>query len=363
MNIDVLIVGGGPAGVIAATVLAGRGRDVLVIDNGKSRFGHGELLSPLGAALLNNIDNRLFDPANHLCTSRLLSDWGESRTIVAMTNPHNNRSAWHLDRRSFDLGIERVALLKGAQFKRGERLKSSVRCHHRGIWEVELTDGSAYTSRLLLDATGQNCSVARHNGGQRIVLDRMVATTAVLGTSSGECEFRIQSRPDGWWFATMIPGQKVVACFLTDAHYLPVGASERRRFWLQQLEAAPKIREYATLTETFEIKSTPAGSGYLESAIGDGWLAIGDAALSVDPLASAGLANSIRTSRMAALAADAVLAGEHRLLGAYQRYTRRMAENSEITRRAYYAMEQRWSSSFWMERHGARRLNVEVGIG
>lgn len=350
MNVDVLILGGGPAGVIAATVLAGRGRDVLIVDGGRRRWEHGELLSMPGAAMLNAIDPRLFEPGSHLPTSRIHSDWGASRTIVTMTNPSNHRAAWHLDRRSFDLDLERAALLKGARIKRGAKLRSSVRSSHRGVWEIELNDGSLCSSKLVIDATGRNCSFARHNGGTRIVLDRMIAATAVLDSPSNECEFRIQSRPDGWWYATMVPGKRVVASFLTEAHSLPDGASERRRYWLEQLEGAPKIKDYVSVPETFEINATPAGSGYLDSTIGDGWLAVGDAALTVDPLASAGIANAIKTGRLAALAADATLAGEHRLLGAYQRHTQTMAENSEITKRAYYSIERRWNSSFWAKR-------------
>ncbi|MDB5295487.1 MAG: Dehydrogenase flavoprotein LodB [Phycisphaerales bacterium] len=95
-----------------------------------------------------------------------------------------------------------------------------------------------------------------------------------------------------------------------------------------------------------------AGSSYLTSFYGDGWVAAGDAAASFDPLSSQGLVTAMATGRAAATAilnheagdGDAMAWYAAALEGEIRRYMRQ--------RTAYYGMECRWPDApFWQRRH------------
>jgi hypothetical protein len=64
-----------------------------------------------------------------------------------------------------------------------------------------------------------------------------------------------------------------------------------------------------------------------------------------------GLAHGLESGRLGGLAVDAALAGESRLVAAYERVVTRRVDESEILRQRYYAAESRWSENpFWAQR-------------
>src|SRR5207248_5673450 len=85
----------------------------------------------------------------------------------------------------------------------------------------------------------------------------------------------------------------------------------------------------------------PCGSSRLLPCQGDGWLAVGDAAFTMQPLASAGVAKAIRDARRVA---------EHIYRGS-SNYERRQAEDLHSYSRqlvAHYELERRWvGAPFW----------------
>jgi flavin-dependent dehydrogenase len=85
------------------------------------------------------------------------------------------------------------------------------------------------------------------------------------------------------------------------------------------------------------------------------WLAVGDAALAVDPVSGSGVLRALRTARAAADAVRELLDGardRREVLAAYEH-----ARDSECTsylleRTHYYAAEERFRTSFWQRRRG-----------
>jgi hypothetical protein len=70
----------------------------------------------------------------------------------------------------------------------------------------------------------------------------------------------------------------------------------------------PMLRETGFSPET-ALSVTAANSARLAETAGDGWIAIGDAALSFDPIASRGLFNALYTAWSGAMACHDVLTG------------------------------------------------------
>src|SRR5207244_3275274 len=90
---------------------------------------------------------------------------------------------------------------------------------------------------------------------------------------------------------------------------------------------------------------------------GEGWLAVGDAACSFDPLSSLGLCNALESGRLAALAIDRAMRGDSSALSSYGATLKIRFDEFERLRLAYYAVERRWpASQFWARRHEGLRL-------
>jgi hypothetical protein len=92
---------------------------------------------------------------------------------------------------------------------------------------------------------------------------------------------------------------------------------------------------------------------------GDGWLAVGDAAASHDPLSASGIARALDSGAHAAVAIHALLArGDEAPLAAYAERQTRGFELYCDTWARYYQIEQRWPGSpFWSRRH--RRVTLD----
>src|SRR6185369_17631905 len=99
------------------------------------------------------------------------------------------------------------------------------------------------------------------------------------------------------------------------------------------------------------VRGVDAASGRLNVFSGDDWLAVGDAALSFDPLSSQGIFNAVYTGMKAGHALHAALAGDE---GEIRRYGLQLEAIHRAYRRnlaAFYAHETRWPHhAFWRRR-------------
>src|SRR5258706_8390789 len=101
-----------------------------------------------------------------------------------------------------------------------------------------------------------------------------------------------------------------------------------------------------------EASFTAANSAILDPSVGDGWLAIGDAAISFDPLSSQGLLNALFTGLAAAESAETHLKGDLHSLSSYSQIIRGIGDSYQRQLAYYYASETRWPEApFWQRRH------------
>ncbi|MBN9507503.1 MAG: hypothetical protein J0I21_00145, partial [Alphaproteobacteria bacterium] len=97
----------------------------------------------------------------------------------------------------------------------------------------------------------------------------------------------------------------------------------------------------------------------LDRAAGDGWLAVGDAALAFDPLSSQGLLNALYTGLCAAEAAGRMLAGADRAAEDYAQTIGALWATYERHLAHYYRQERRWPTSpFWARRAGPQVVSL-----
>jgi flavin-dependent dehydrogenase len=102
----------------------------------------------------------------------------------------------------------------------------------------------------------------------------------------------------------------------------------------------------------------PANTSRLDHAVGDGWLAVGDAAFSFDPLSAQGILTSLYTGIKAGETLVEHLAGNLDALANYGYYGDVIYNAYLRNRSTYYMLEERWTERpFWRRR---RPLTGEI---
>lgn len=365
-GVDVLVLGGGPGGMALALTLARHGRLSVAVtersDYSAPRIG--ETLSPGVVPLLHHLGLWSgFCASGHQTSYGTAAAWGsdEVQSRDYLYTPHG--PGWHLDRARFDAHLATSAEEAGARVWRGTH-PSAVR-REGETWVASLVgpDGpGTVRARFVVDATGRRASFARAQGALPRAYDRQVAVAAVVPTDGGDDSFTlVESRPDGWWYSARLPHHvgppaRIVA-FLTDTDRVRAGGLGTLAGWTAALDQARHTRAHLLTPEAARgLRVHPARSSLLGRAPGaaaaTGWLAVGDAALSVDPLSASGIARALDGGIRAAGGVEAWLRrGDGTLLDAYELHLQRTFAAYLQTRAAYCALERRWAGEpFWRRR-------------
>lgn len=321
----VVVVGGGPAGSAFAITAARCGHDVVLYDDGRRLrswpgeslpAGGGELAaSVFGAAILDG----------HLRAYGTAAAWGSSELVTHDYMGHWAGNGWILDRARFDELARDLAAESGVTVV-SERVTS-------------MPEGADW----VVDASGRAGALLSRLGISRIARDDQVAVIGVVADGGGEHVTTVETVREGWWYTTPLPDGRRVVALVTDSDL--VGA-DRLATWMASLAETTYIRPLAGDVSTVDVGAYPSGTAYRERMVGDGWLAVGDAAVCFDPLSSQGLITGIV---MAARAAT-MLGGD---LDAWEADYRVVTDEHLAVRDEYLRAETRWPDSpFW-----ARRLN------
>lgn len=300
MTWDVIVVGAGPAGAVAATVLATAGCRVASIDRpNRSPERIGETLPGAAVRALG----RLGLPASGSATPHrpvrgTLSAWGGPVVVQdALMDPDG--PSWRLDRARFDADLRAAAADLGVR-----PLEGWFRAVDRteGAWTVRLDADRSLRAPWLVDATGRRSRVARAVGATRRRDAALIAVWAVTGSADeGTDRTMIESAADGWRYAVRLPNDRALAAFHTDPHTAAALLAAPDE-WSARLDRTKLIAREVDVTSFADaaLRVADAKGGHLTTPAGAGWIACGDAALCFDPLASQGLLNAVATGEGAA---------------------------------------------------------------
>jgi flavin-dependent dehydrogenase len=353
---------------VAALTLARAGRAVVLVGRGGPRLARaGDVLPPAAARILVSLGVwEAFLAAGHLRSPGIVADWGGGPPgeIDFLFSPHG--PGWHIDRARFDADLVAAARAAGVEVLTGARISACERSDD-GRWRMRVQSGDRRSSWTVsapwvIDGTGRSAWFARRHGARCLALDRLVALVAdAPRASQADRRLALEAYPDGWWYSAVLPGDRAVAAWMTDADLVPAAPEARRRCWIEGLSRTRLVRARIGDPERVgALRAFAARSSRLDRAIGPGWVAVGDAAMAFDPLAGRGIVHAIESGQAAAEAMLAVFAGDNealtRLAGglaaAFDRYC--------DLRLAYYAREQRWPAApFWSRRHGPSRANAD----
>jgi flavin-dependent dehydrogenase len=361
--VDVLVVGGGPAGAAAAAAVHSEGLDVLLVDAPRRhRPTPGESLPPGTDGLLDDIFGASpLDRKHHRYSFGNRSAWGGTglETTEFMNNPFGH--GWHVDRAVLDSSLLDRLRSHGVGVRSDSRVAGQTWADDH--WHVWIGDPRAQTvrARAIVDATGRAARIARSQGACRRRLDRLVAAYWMLAVGHGpdrDSATLVEAVADGWWYTTPVPSGRRVIAFLTDSDLFPRRHARAARDWHERLEHAPHVRAELAANGC-RLYGNPlildAGVAYLEQPAGTGWVAAGDAAVSFDPLSSQGILTAVVMGRAAGHAVAALLiGGDQQPLIRWGAEYARLLENHLRLRAAFYALERRWPAApFWARRHPA----------
>ncbi len=286
MRERVAIVGSGPAGCAAAIALARGGADVVLAGDG--RDGVGEQLHPAARPLLQRLGLERLTGQLECVGVRAAWRAPELHAQDFVAHPFGN--GWLLDRATFGATLRRAAAAAGVELRPAARLVGLASARGPAAagarWTLALDNGPLACD-FVVDATGRSAALARLLGVARRRFDRQVALVGWLAAPDDADErdatLTVETTRDGWWYSCRLPGGRRVAG-LVGTERVPPAA------WEGRLRAT---RHVAALVARHRLVRGPiacaAGSALLERSFGEGWLALGDATTSFDPLASRGL--------------------------------------------------------------------------
>ena len=320
---EVLVMGGGPAGSTAATLLTRAGRKVILLEKAHHpRFHIGESLLPMNLPLFERLGvlekvraMGVFKPgADFEADNERGYNSFEFKRAIGNSPPH----AYQVWRQDFDKMLFDHARASGADAREGHEVVAveqvDSRCSHV---DVRTDEGHTYriTTRYVVDATGRDTFLSSKKRLRRKNDEHQSA--AIFGHFRG-AEVRpgedagnisIYRFEHGWmWMIPLPQGVMSIGAVCRPA-YLKQRKGSTVEFLLETLRSNEGVRrriEHAELiggevrvTGNYSYDSTRMG--------GPGWVMIGDAFAFLDPVFSSGVYLAMSGAEQAVEVIDSAL--------------------------------------------------------
>jgi FAD-dependent halogenase len=345
---DVVVVGGGPAGSVAATLLADAGHRVLVLERERfPRYHIGEsllsatlpILDAIGATPAIERHGFLQKPGGTFVWGRQQEPW----SFLFREDPGGRPHAYQVIRAEFDQLLLDNARAHGADVREEHAVVAVESDGERPVVRTRDVHGAELrlAPRFVVDASGQAALIGRARQLRRF--DEFFKNLAIFGyfrgaeRLPGELANHILSAAfaDGWfWYIPLHDGTMSVGAVVDARHWRDVAGADPEgtyRGLVARCSAVADRLARATLVSPVRIirdysyTSTRFG--------GPGFLLAGDAACFIDPVFSTGVHLACLAGFLGARTVDAILAGtapeeeavdrfEAAYRGAFERYLR-----------------------------------------
>jgi flavin-dependent dehydrogenase len=356
VSLDVIIIGGGPAGAAAAITLARNGlRSAIIERSNYSTLRVGETLPAAIRNLLVNLDVwECFLADGHIESFSIRSVWGEAELHenASIFNPYG--SGWHVDRGLFDRMLANAAGSWGSTVFTEAHITHLLRDQTLG-WQVDIIQNDEHhclSAPFVIDATGQTSVIPVGLPRTFRIADHLIGVVCFLSRMT-EPYILVEATDYGWWYSAPLPNDQLVAAYMTDADLLASsGISPYDYWWLQLCKAQLTCARVGSQTTVTKSKIVSAASLVRQPVCGKNWLATGDASIAFDPLSGQGIYTALEGGILAGEAIVASSGGNHKSFTEYTDWVNTRFFSYLQTRTLFYSKEQRWpNSTFWRRRH------------
>ncbi len=357
IEVDAIVIGGGPAGATAAATLARLGRSVVVLERARfPRYHIGESLLPCGWWTLQRIGAldvvreagfqvkqsvRFVTPDGRMSAPFTFSDHVE----------HPSSATWQVDRATFDHALLRHAADAGALVLEETSVTGLIEENGAVIGVIAKSPDGPVSVRapVTIDASGRDGVVRSLRGWRRAepALQRVALWTYVEGFPRDEGTHAgattVVSLPeDGWfWVIPMANGRTSVGVVRQPGLLYGADRDLDAAFaravalnpWLAERMAGCTAVDGVHVTSDYSYRS--------EHCADDGVVLAGDAFAFLDPVFSSGVFLALRTGEEAALAAHRALQAGDVSAAAFAGYGRWVCAGLEAMRALVFSFYDR----------------------
>jgi flavin-dependent dehydrogenase len=316
--VDVVVVGGGPAGAVSATLLARLGHEVILLERApRWRWrACGVFASPATVTALRRVgltDGDLAQVARPVSAMRVETRRGTRFHLTYGGSGLLTDSAVGFDRSVLDPQLLAIARTAGVDVREGSAASAHQLDPHRATALVRVAPGFDIEARVVIGADGLRSQFARAAGvSRRAPLGARAALTFHIPDTERQSDARMVVIDDGYVGLAPVPGDRLnVGIVLGRSWFERLrrdGALSIARQILARVLEPPELAagEVRILDRVAGVM--PVGHAVRRRA-GASWLLVGDAAGFLDPFTGEGLHRAIVSAELAAKAIDAVLAG------------------------------------------------------
>ena len=302
---DVAIIGGGPAGSTAATLLARRGYKVVVLEKAHHpRFHIGESLLPMNLPVFERLG--VLEKVRAMGVYKAGADFEADNArgyntyafsrVVGESPPH----AFQVWRQDFDQMLFEHARESGADGREGHEVVQVEQIGSReSCLDVRSDDGRSYklSARYVVDASGRDALLSRRKKLKRknpehqsaAIFGHFHNATYRPGEDAGNIS--IYSFAHGWMWMIPLPDGVMSVGAVCRPDYLKQRRGSPAEFLLETLRSNPALWERVRQAELIGDEVRVTGNYSYDSGRmgGPGWLLIGDAFAFLDPVFSSGV--------------------------------------------------------------------------
>ena len=333
---DVIVIGGGPAGSTAATLLARRGFSVLLLERERfPRFQVGESLLPYNNDLFDRLGIReelqRGDFFPKYGATFITGDGAVGYTFRFCDNlAPQYHAAIQVKRAKFDQLLLDHARAAGADV-REETAVASVGLDDPQRAIVQTVSGERHEARFVLDASGHGAVLGNRVGGKRDVAAlKKVAIFAhykgvekLEGRDAGNTVIAVIK--DAWFWLIPVSADVMSVGLVVDRDHVRNCGLEPEQLLEQTVAGTPWVADRMRGAERITQVYARRDFSYLMSRMaGSNFALIGDAAGFLDPIFSTGVFMAMKSADYAANAVEQRLrTGSTRLLKRYERDMKR----------------------------------------